>query len=269
MLGYRNSDFHGFSITDNTHPGDVDESRRLWKKLCEGQCDHYCIEQRYYRRDRELIWVRMALSAVRDVQGKCRYAVGMVEDITERKREEEQSNTRIAAIQTEVHRLRHQVGIHYKFDNIIGRSDAMKQVFKLMQKAIESDLTVLLTGETGTGKELVAKAIHYNSLRKNKPFLDLNCGAVPHELVASTLFGHRKGAFTGAHQDNPGLFVSADGGTVFLDEIVDMPLEAQIHLLRVLQEGTVQCVGEPRSRSVDVRLIASTNQNLLHESELT
>ena len=171
----------------------------------------------------------------------------------------------LAALQTEVNHLRREVGRKYNFENIIGRSAAVKQVTALMEKAIDSGLTVLITGETGTGKELVAKAIHYNSPRKAHSIQELNCGAVPKDLVASTLFGHRKGAFTGANQERVGLFESADGGTVLLDEIAEMPNDAQVHLLRVLQERKIQRLGEFQLRDVDVRVIAITNRDLEQE----
>jgi transcriptional regulator with GAF, ATPase, and Fis domain len=124
---------------------------------------------------------------------------------------------------------------------------------------------VLISGETGTGKELVAKAIHYQSPRKDRPLQELNCGAIPKDLVASTLFGHRKGAFTGANEDKMGLFEVASGGTVLLDEIGEMPSDAQVHLLRVLQERKVQRIGETQLRDVDVRVIAITNRDLMTE----
>jgi len=171
----------------------------------------------------------------------------------------------ITTLQTEVNHLRREVGSKYHFENLIGRSAAMKQVRALMEKAIDSGLTVLITGETGTGKELVAKAIHFNSPRKDKLMLPLNCGAVPKDLVASTLFGHRKGAFTGAYEERMGLFEAAKGGTVILDEIGEMPAEAQVHLLRVLQERQVLRIGEFVSRDVDVRVIAITNRDLAED----
>jgi DNA-binding NtrC family response regulator/ligand-binding sensor domain-containing protein len=170
-----------------------------------------------------------------------------------------------ASLQIEVNRLRQEVGRKYHFDNIMGRSATMKQVYALLEKAIDSGLTVLITGETGTGKELAAKAIHYNSRRQDKPLLELNCGAVPKDLVASTLFGHQKGAFTGAIEDKVGLFEAAAGGTVMLDEISEMPNEAQVYLLRALQERKIQRVGETKWRHIDVRIIAVTNRNLAAE----
>lgn len=171
----------------------------------------------------------------------------------------------ISTMQTEIARLRREVGSKYHFANIIGRSATIKQMRVLMEKAIDSGLPVLITGETGAGKELVAKAIHTNSPRKDHPMRELNCGAIPKDLVASTLFGHRKGAFTGADTDRMGVFEDAKGGTVILDEIGEMPNDAQVHLLRVLQERTVIRIGEFAPREVDVRIIAITNRDLEKE----
>jgi transcriptional regulator with PAS, ATPase and Fis domain len=178
-----------------------------------------------------------------------------------------QPDPALVSMKTELNYLRGEVGRKYHFDNIIGRSIAIKQVYALMEKAIDSGLTVLISGETGTGKELVAKAIHYQSPRKDRPLQELNCGAIPKDLVASTLFGHRKGAFTGANEDKMGLFEVASGGTVLLDEIGEMPEDAQVHLLRVLQEHKVQRIGETQLRDVDVRVIAITNRDLIAEVE--
>ena len=174
----------------------------------------------------------------------------------------------LVSMQTEINHLRREAGQKYHFENIIGHSDGIRQVHALMTRAIDSGLTVLIIGETGTGKELVAKAIHYHSPRKDYPLLELNCGAVPKDLVASTLFGHRKGAFTGASEDKMGLFEAASRGTLLLDEIGEMPQDAQVHLLRVLEEHKIQRLGEENiSRDVDVRIIAMTNRDLFKEVE--
>ncbi|MEW6270976.1 MAG: sigma 54-interacting transcriptional regulator [Thermodesulfobacteriota bacterium] len=150
---------------------------------------------------------------------------------------------------------------------LLGASPAMVQLFHLIEKASASPLPALLEGETGTGKELVARAIHQGSKSASGPFLPVNCAAVPENLLESELFGHRRGAFTGATGDHEGLFEAAQGGTVFLDEIGEMPLAMQPKVLRVLQEGEVTRIGEIRPRKVDVRLVAATNRDLLREVE--
>ena len=150
----------------------------------------------------------------------------------------------------------------YDFSNIIGHGSRIKQVFKLLSKVIDTPTTVLLLGETGTGKEMIARAIHFNSQRKNKMFVAQNCGALPDSLLESELFGHIRGAFTGAVADRKGIFEIADNGTVFLDEIADTSPALQLRLLRVLQEGEIKPVGSSKTLSVNVRIIAATNKDL-------
>jgi transcriptional regulator with PAS, ATPase and Fis domain len=150
----------------------------------------------------------------------------------------------------------------HNYDNIIGHSPPMLQLYRLLDRVIDSDSTVLIEGENGTGKELIAKAIHFNSRRKNHPFVVQNCSAFNDNLLDSELFGHKKGAFTGAISDKLGLFAVADGGTFFLDEIGDMSPSLQVKLLRVLQEGTFIPVGDTQAKQVDVRIIAATNRKL-------
>jgi Nif-specific regulatory protein len=161
--------------------------------------------------------------------------------------------------------LRAQVRDRYKFENIIGDSPAMHEVFAVVGQVASSRATVLLLGETGTGKEMIAKAIHYNSPRKDKPFVRVNCGALTGTLLESELFGHVKGSFTGAIRDKVGRFEAADGGTIFLDEIGTLEPQLQVKLLRVLQEREFERVGDTQTMKVDVRVIAATNVDLQEE----
>ena len=158
--------------------------------------------------------------------------------------------------------LRQQLRGKYHFANMIGNSPSMQTIFKQMEKIIQTDSTVLILGESGTGKELVARAVHFNSARKEKPFIAINCGAIPGELLESELFGHVKGAFTGAGSDKAGRFEEAEGGTIFLDEIGTMPMQLQMKLLRVLQEREVERVGSSRKIRLNVRIISATNADL-------
>ncbi|MCB0412226.1 MAG: sigma-54-dependent Fis family transcriptional regulator [Bdellovibrionales bacterium] len=167
-----------------------------------------------------------------------------------------------SSLEKENYQLRSALQTKYRFDNIIGQSDQILGVLKLIERVADSDSTVLVTGESGTGKELVAKAIHYNSSRKNKPFVPINCGAIPGELLESELFGHIKGAFTGAISNRMGRFEMAEEGTIFLDEIGDMSPTLQVKLLRVLQERRFEAVGSTKTIEANVRVIAATNIDL-------
>jgi len=164
-------------------------------------------------------------------------------------------------------RLQHEVESQYRFDNIIGKSPLMKNVFKTISKVGPTSATVLILGESGTGKELVAKSIHFNSPRRNKPIVAVNCAALAENLLESELFGHEKGAFTGAVARKKGRFELADGGTIFLDEIGELPPSLQVKLLRVLQEKTIERVGGTLPIPVDIRIIAATHRSLKQEIE--
>jgi two-component system, NtrC family, response regulator HupR/HoxA len=163
--------------------------------------------------------------------------------------------------------LRREVHRAYNLDNVIGVSSAIKEVLRLVEKAIESSATVLIAGETGTGKEVIARAIHYNGSRRAKKFVAQNCASMPESLLESELFGHVRGAFTGAIRDHRGLFEEATGGTIFLDEIGDMPMPMQVKLLRVLEEGEIRRVGGNDPITVDVRVISATHRNLRERIE--
>ncbi len=158
--------------------------------------------------------------------------------------------------------LRRQLKRKYKFDNIVGDSEGMQQVFRLVEKIANTDSTVLVYGESGTGKELIARAIHFNSDRRERPLIPVNCGAIPEELLESELFGHEQGAFTGATRTRIGRFELGNGGTIFLDEIGDMSPALQVKILRVLQEHEFERVGGMKTIKVDIRVIAATNKDL-------
>lgn len=168
----------------------------------------------------------------------------------------------------EIGRLKEEISAKYEFEkSIIGSSEAIKKVFALLEKAVKTQITVSITGETGTGKELVAKAVHYNSKRKSKPFVAVNITAIPRDLIESELFGHEKGAFTGAVNRRIGKFEEAEGGTIFLDEIGEMDLSLQAKLLRVLQEKEITRVGSNQVTKLDVRVIVATHRNLIEETK--
>ena len=155
----------------------------------------------------------------------------------------------------------------FRFENIVGASKKMRDIFDVSVQVSRRDSTVLLTGESGTGKEFLAKALHQNSLRASKPFITVNCGAIPENLIESELFGHRKGSFTGALADRTGKFESANQGTVFLDEIGELPINLQVRLLRVIQEREIDKIGYPKPIPINVRIIAATNRNLRAQIE--
>jgi transcriptional regulator with PAS, ATPase and Fis domain len=191
------------------------------------------------------------VSIIRDEEGNVAGAVGTFTDLTSFIL----NNQKIAV-------LEEQTKSREAFHQLIGKSPAMQEVFRRLRLAAQSDVTVLLTGESGTGKELAARAVHALSARKDKPFFAINCSAIPETLLESELFGHVKGAFTGAIRDKIGMFQAADGGTLFLDEIGDTSPLLQLKLLRVLQEGEIRRVGDDRAIKINVRLITATNRNL-------
>jgi DNA-binding NtrC family response regulator len=168
-----------------------------------------------------------------------------------------------SALKGELQRIRHSREGRLTFADIVTRSEAMAGVMRTARKAAASTIPVLIEGESGVGKELFARAIHGSGERKSKPFVAVNCGAIPDNLVESILFGHEKGSFTGATEKHAGKFVEASGGTLFLDEVSELPLSAQVKLLRALQEGTVEAVGARKPVKVDVRIVSATNRKLL------
>lgn len=168
----------------------------------------------------------------------------------------------LADLKQENRRLSEAVSQRFEFDGLIGSSKSFQETIEMATQLVDFNSTVLITGESGTGKELMARAVHYNSRRRNQPFIVVNCGAIPSELMESELFGYQKGAFTGAATNRKGKFEVASGGTVFLDEVGELPLNMQVKLLRVLQEKEIDVLGDPLPRAVDVRIVAATNRDL-------
>ena len=201
--------------------------------------------------DGNVLWLEFFSGPYKDPEGNIIGAVEVVRDVTEQVR-----------ITKECFTLRREMERQAKFENIITQSKQMKAIFRLIERVASTNSSVLITGESGTGKELIAKSILFNSNRKDNPYVTVNCGAIPENLLESELFGHVKGSFTGAVRDHSGLIETADGGTLFLDEIGDIPLSLQIKLLRFLQEGESRRVGDTVTNKFDVRIISATNRNL-------
>src|SRR5690242_7645400 len=236
------------------HPEDV---ARLQDQRREGLARGvpFELEQRARRQDGQYRWFLVQYRPVRDEQERTVrwYATGT--DIDDRKRAEERMRNENLALREDIDRSS-------MFEEIVGSSPALQRVLAQVAKVANTDSTVLILGETGTGKELVARAIHKRSRRSSRAFIRVNCPAIPASLIASELFGHEKGAFTGALQRRLGRFEAADGGTILLDEVGDLPAEAQVTLLRVLQEREIERVGSSHPIAVDVRVIVATNQDL-------
>jgi DNA-binding NtrC family response regulator len=168
----------------------------------------------------------------------------------------------VRALRDENRQLKAELGRRYEFDNIIGRSPNMQEIFATIERVAPTRATVLLAGESGVGKDLIARAIHFHSPRRDRPLVKINCTAIPENLMESELFGYEKGAFTGANTSKPGKFEQADTGTVFLDEIGDVPAAIQVKLLRILQEREFERLGSNTTRHIDVRVVAATNRDL-------
>ena len=255
-------DYHGMTLEEwqaadlqsLVHPQDAERLRREQPSKFSSAAP-YEIEARLKRRDGQYRWFLARFNPVLDGQGRVTRWYVASTDIEDRKQAEQHVHDENLA-------LREQIDQAFMFEEIVGSSPALQTVLGSIVKVAPTDSTVLITGETGTGKELIARAIHKRSRRSGHAFIAVNCSAIPASLIASELFGHEKGAFTGAVQQRRGRFEQAHAGTIFLDEIGDLPAETQIALLRVLQEREIERVGGSRAIAVDVRVLAATNRDL-------
>jgi formate hydrogenlyase transcriptional activator len=258
LLEYAGVDLDDVTATDFLrsvlHPDDVERVEGELKRSLSAEVP-FELEERLRRHDGSYRWFLFRYSPFRDEQGRVVrwYATGT--DIDDRKREEERVRNENVALRDELDRSS-------MFGEIVGSSAPLQRVLAQVARVAGSDATVLILGETGTGKELIARAIHKNSTRARRPVICVNCAAIPPALIGSELFGHEKGAFTGAMQRRIGRFEAADGGTIFLDEVAELPLESQVLLLRALQEREFERVGSNRPIPVDVRVVAATNRDL-------
>src|SRR5215475_9797803 len=260
-LGVPLENLQGWNWTSVIHPDDLEGILKKWRaSLASGE--PFLHETRVRTADGEYRWMLHHKVAKHDEHGNIVKWYGASVDIDDRKRAEEEIKRLKDQLYRENIALREEIDKASMFEEIVGSSAALRKVLSEVAKVAPTDSTVLLTGETGTGKELIARAIHKRSRRSARAFVSVNCAAIPQSLIASELFGHEKGAFTGALQRRLGRFELAEGGTIFLDEIGDLPSETQNALLRVLQEREFERVGGTRSMRADVRVIAATNRDL-------
>ena len=253
-FGVRLDEWRQTSRGSQTHPDDSERVKACWDRAL-ASASAYEEELRLRKHDGSYRWFLARYNPVRDENGQIMRWYVASTDIEDRKRAEEKLQQENAALREEIDQTS-------MFEEIVGTSPALQAVLSRISKVAPSDSTVLITGDTGTGKELVARAIHRRSQRSGRAFISVNCAAIPRDLVASELFGHEKGAFTGAMQRRLGRFEMADGGTIFLDEVGELSPETQVALLRVLQEREFERVGGGQPIHVDVRVIAATNRDL-------
>jgi formate hydrogenlyase transcriptional activator len=260
-LGVPLAALEGWGWMSFIHPDDREEHLRRWRtSLGDGQ--PAVAQSRVADAKGEYRWMLHRTEPLRDEVGNVMRWFGTSIDIEELKRAQRELDELKERLYKENIALREELTQTSMFEEIVGTSAPLRRVLALVEKVASADSTVLVTGETGTGKELIARAIHKRSPRATRPFVSVNCGAIAPSLVASELFGHEKGAFTGATQRRLGRFELADGGTIFLDEAGELPAETQIALLRVLQERTFERIGGTKPIPVDVRVIAATNRDL-------
>jgi len=268
-LGYRREEVLGRLITDFMGPEfqETLAGSRLKDVIAQGELENE--PRSYVAKSGELVEVQLSATAARDQTGAVVALLVASKDVTERNRAERQLRAAFeenARLREELERerdyLREEVQVSMNFGRIIGESPALQKMLARLEAVAQTSASVLIQGESGVGKELVAHVIHARSPRSQGPLVKVNCASIPHELFESEFFGHVKGAFTGAHRDRVGRFQLADGGTIFLDEVGEIPLDLQSKLLRVLQESEYERVGDDRTHSVNVRVVAATNRDL-------
>ncbi len=263
MLGYDSPEDLTSSIEDIRRQFYADPEKRLEiMAAVEAANGLSRFETNLQKKDGTLITASIRMRAVRDRQGKVTHLDGFIEDVTLAKSKEREIKEQTEHLTRENIRLRASIKERYRFGEIIGKSAAMQAVYENLSQAAANQVNVIVYGESGTGKELVARAIHKLSSRGDHDFVPVNCGAIPEHLLESEFFGHRKGAFTGAHADTHGYLDIANGGTLFLDEIGELSLEMQVKLLRAIEGGGYFPVGDSRPKHADFRVIAATNRNL-------
>src|ERR1700719_4880289 len=253
-LGMSLDDWRQRSFGAEIHPDDLERVTSHWDRASSNGSAHE-LEVRLRKGDGSFRWFLARFNPLHDEKGQLTRWYIASTDIDDRKRAEDRLQQENVALREEVDRTS-------MFEEIVGGSSALTAVLSQVSKVASSDSTVLITGETGTGKELVARAIHRRSRRASRAFVAVNCAAIPRDLIASELFGHEKGAFTGALQRRLGRFELAEGGTIFLDEVGELSSDTQVALLRVLQEHEFERVGGRERIQVDVRVIAATNRDL-------
>jgi PAS domain S-box-containing protein len=270
MLGCSREELSSIGTYDDlTAEEDRETDAILFRELCDGRLEAYRQEKHLFLKDGRSVWANAIFTLLRDSASQPRYVIVIHEDITERKRAEvelQKAFDEIKSLRDLLYKeniaLREEIDRSLMFEEIVGGSPALQSVLSRVAKVAPTDSTVLITGETGTGKELFARAIHKRSRRSSRAFVGVNCAATPATLIASELFGHEKGAFTGALQRRLGRFEYAEGGTIFLDEIGELPAETQIALLRILQEREFERVGGSQTIRTNVRIIVATNRDL-------
>ncbi|WP_373018008.1 sigma 54-interacting transcriptional regulator [Thiomicrorhabdus sp.] len=276
MLGWKADELIGKNMHAMIHHSHSDGSEymgedcHIYAAIRDGEVRHV-EDELFWRKDGHSIQVEYTSTPILD-NGRLVGAVVIFRDISERKLAEEKLHSALNEVQTLKKRLelenaylQEEYRSEHNYKQIVGKSAAIHKIIQQIELVAPTDANVLISGESGTGKELIARAIHESSGRKNRPLIRVNCASIPRELFESEFFGHIKGAFTGAVSDRAGRFELADGGSLFLDEVGEIPMELQSKLLRVLQEQQFERVGESKTRSVDVRIIAATNRDLKQE----